>query len=441
MDRGGAEGDFGYWFVVLYNRGHALVNGGLCVGEERLNMRFVFTAVPIVAVLAATCGLAQDAIYQSNEARTGEVDKLDLGDRPQVIWRFVPERVNGAVPDLGGVLAAGGRVFTSDRKGRIYAFAASDGKLLWTRHVIEERCEAPLVMGDIAYFATGAQVIALSVFDGTTVWEFAIPDGANETSPLMIESLLLVCGYDGIVHAMDAQAGTEQWTRDVVSDAPLSPPGFDGQRARIGDKPARPKIAASDGKTLFQPIFDQSRVVALDCQTGDVRWSFRASGWIYAHPVVTDDAVFIGSQDRKFYRLEKDTGKVVWTFKAAARIEAGAAVHDGAVYFGSCEGKFYRLDAKTGEKRWSFECDRYANGKACPIYASPLVSDETVYLAGMEGQIYALAAADGTLRWKLRPTPDAEIEDWAADGARLFVTTRHNREGAGEQGLFVIGKR
>ncbi|MEX0676219.1 MAG: PQQ-binding-like beta-propeller repeat protein [Pirellulales bacterium] len=396
----------------------------------------------ILVALAAACGHAQDAIYQSNEARTGEVEKLDLHEQPQVIWKFVPEPANGQTPDLGGVLAAGGRVFFSDRSGRIYAARAEDGRLLWMKQVDEGRSEAPLVMGDIAYFATSNQVLALSAIDGKPVWEFDLPHGANETSPLMIENRLLVCGYDGVVHALDAQAGTEEWTRDVVFDAPPSPPGFDGQRARLGDKPARPKIAASDGKTLFQPIFDQSRVVALDCRTGEDRWSFRTAGWISATPVVAENLVYFGSQDKKLYCLDAGTGKVVWSFNTGGRVSAGAAVHDGAVYIGSSDGHLYRLDAKTGKKAWSFECDRYAGGGACPIYDSPLVTDDTVYLDGMEGQIYALATADGRLRWKLRPTPEAEIDgNLATDGQRLYFTTRHNRNGAGEQAVFAIGKK
>jgi len=395
----------------------------------------------LVTALSTHAAVAEDAIYQSNEARTGVVEKLDLPSQPAILWKYQTEPLGGVVPDLGGVLAAGSRLYVSDEEGRIFALRTSDGEVLWTQWVERGSCEAPLVMGDIAYFATSSGVFALSVQDGSIVWFFEIAMGANETSPLLAGDLLVVCGYDGVVYGLDAQTGAEVWTRNVVDDAPPSPPGFDATRARFGDKLARPKIAASDGKTLFQPLFDQSRLVAIDCKSGEVRWSFQAGGWIYGHPVVAGDLVYIGSQDKLFYALDKATGKVAWNFKTGGRIEAGAAVADGAVYFGSCDGNCYRLDAKTGKKVWAFSCDKDANGRLCPIYAAPLVAEGTVYLAGMEGQVYALLAGDGTLNWKLRVAPDSELAgNMSTDGSRLFLATRFGHTGdGGQQAVFAIG--
>src|SRR6187200_2644921 len=105
------------------------------------------------------------------------------------------------------------------------------------------------------------------------------------------------------------------WNGAKTQDKPASPLGFEGEKARLENKPARPRIAACDGITLFQPIFDQSRLIARDCKTGKPRWSFQANGWIFDHPVVTDTSVFIGSQDKNEYCFDKATGKVTWTFK------------------------------------------------------------------------------------------------------------------------------
>jgi len=157
--------------------------------------------IAVIIVLVAAPGYAQDAIFQGNEARTGEASELRLQQQPEVLWKFVPESPNGR---LGGVLAAGERVFVSDEGGRIYAARASDGQLLWTHQGNKGRSKMPLVMGDIAYFATSTSIVALSVLNGETVWTYDIPQGANETSPLMVANLLLVCGYDGIVYALDA---------------------------------------------------------------------------------------------------------------------------------------------------------------------------------------------------------------------------------------------
>ena len=108
----------------------------------------------------------------------------------------------------------------------------------------------------------------------------------------------MVAGYDGFVRAVNAD-GTLAWKHDLVSDAPEAPPGFDQQKAVITGNAARPRTMASDGSTLFVPIFDQSRVVAVDASTGKRRWSYQTKGWMYAEPTVSGDDVFVTSQDSR----------------------------------------------------------------------------------------------------------------------------------------------
>ena len=48
---------------------------------------------------------------------------------------------------------------------------------------------------------------------------------------------------------------------------------------------------------------------------------------------------------------------------------------------------------------------------------------------------------DMKLRWKLQPSPDSEIfSSLAADGDRLFVTTRTKEKGVGEHSVIAIGE-
>lgn len=407
-------------------------------------MRTALLFAVLLLTAIASRAAAQDAIFQVDAARTGVVEKLDLPEQPTVLWKFQPAGDGGRVPDFGGVLAAGARVLVTDRDGYLYTLHAADGKELWKQFDAGSTSQAPLVMGDLVYLASTTGVYAFSLPTGDGVWHFEIAGGGNESSPLMLGDLIVVAGVDGNVYGVDAQTGQERWTHSAIGDAPPDPPGFDGRRARIGDNAARPRIAAADDTTLYQPFFDQSRVVAYDGRTGDSRWSFQAKGWIYAHPVVAGDSVFIGSQDALFYCLDKNTGKVRWSFRTGARIEAGAAVSGNAmsgdaVYVGSCDGHLYRLNAKTGEKQWSFRCDPSPRGRPCPIYAAPLIAGDVVYLAGMEGQVYSLNAADGSLRWKFRPSENSEIDsNLATDGQRLFLTTRRNEQG-GENAVWAIG--
>jgi outer membrane protein assembly factor BamB len=241
----------------------------------------------------------------------------------------------------------------------------------------------------------------------------------------------------GLVYALDANDGSIQWKSNIVVDSPPSPPGFDGERARLEGKPARPRIAACDGKTLYQPIFDQSRVVALDCKTGTTIWSFQAGGWIYGNPAVAEKYVLVGSQDKRMNCVDKDTGEVKWKYLTGSRVEAPAAVHNGSAYFGACDGTVYRVNLDDGAEQWSFRCDPYDTGRLTAIYAAPLVSENAICIGAMEGQVYILDTEDGALRWKFRPSHGSEIVSITASGNWIYVVTR-TADSRGEHAVIAL---
>jgi len=373
-----------------------------------------------------------------------------LPEHPVVAWTFRPpaRRIDlGAnawkdeIPCVGDVLQVDGILYFGDDGGIVRALRARDGKVLWEYGCGSRVCSAPASAGDLIIFSSGRGISAVSRKRGDHAWAQEIPDGALESAPLVAGTLVSVAGYDGIVYAFDARTGKRRWEQDIVKDAPPDPPGFSGRSARVGEVRARPRSASTDGETIFQPIFDQSRVVALDLQTGKLRWSFQAKGWIYGTPAVGDRHIVIGSQDDILYCLDKKTGEVVWQYKTGARIEADPAIHDGAALAGSCDGTFHCVDLETGKPRWTFATDvDYAGHRA--LYERPLIAFGKIYLAAMEGQLYALNAKSGELLWKFRPSKASQlITDPVTDGRRIFVATRLNWNDGGEIGLFAIGEK
>src|SRR5438067_1206255 len=82
---------------------------------------------------------------------------------------------------------------------------------------------------------------------------------------------------------------------------------------------------ACDDECIYQSIFDQCRVVALDAETGKRLWSYQTKGWIYGAPVIAREFLFIGSQDKCLHCLDKRTGKTIWQFETKGRIASAAA--------------------------------------------------------------------------------------------------------------------
>ncbi len=377
------------------------------------------------------------SIYRGGPARLGNLGTLKLPGRAELLWRFDFDQY------VGEPVIADGVVYVCGDKGSLFAIKADGSDVLWQDEKPDRRfADAPTVAGDRIYVATDQGLSAQRRSDGKPIWDYTVVGGTSESSPVVVGELVIVAGYDGFVHAVKAADATLAWKLDIAKDAPPAPPGFDQKQAVITGNAARPRTMASDGSTLFLPIFDQSRVVAIDAKTGQRRWSYQTKGWMYAEPTVAGSDVFVTSQDKSLYCLDKATGEVRWSFPTKWRVESGVAVRDGSAYFGSCDGFFYRVDVKTGKAVWSFETPKGDDGKHFPIYSSPIASENLVCFGSFDGYLYGLKTLDGTVAWKVRPADGAEVTSSpVTDGRVVVATVRYDQfKKAGANALVGIGE-
>jgi outer membrane protein assembly factor BamB len=376
--------------------------------------------------------------FRGDPQRTGVVTGTHLPDRPSLKVTVETDGDAGQPLVSEGVIYFGIRNLQGGGGGTVCAVRPKDGSLLWRNDGIGQVTAAPARRGDRIYVSSEKGLTALTRDEGKMVWTFEIKDGAGESSPLPLKDHIIVAGYDGNVYAMGYD-GRLVWKHDIVADEPPSPPEFDSKRAVIGAAAARPGTAASDGVTVFQPVFNQSRLIAIDVESGKRRWSFQAKGWIYPQPTVAEDRVFVGSQDDHLYCFDKKTGTVLWKFPTKSRIEAGAAYHDGSVYFGSCDGHFYRVNAVSGKEVWNFQTPA-RKGVSTAIYSAPLCTGDLVYFGSFDGHLYCLKADGGGLKWRYEPEANSEIvSSPVTDGRRVILSLRKNFEKQGFNGTVFVG--
>jgi outer membrane protein assembly factor BamB len=289
------------------------------------------------------------------------------------------------------------------------------------------------------YYTTETKgITALGRKDGQPRWHHAIEHGAGPCVPVASKGLVVVGGSDGFVYALDAKDGEVKWQANIVADAPPDAPGFPGERARIGRSLARPVGVACDGETVYQNLFDQSRVVAIDLATGKLRWSYQTGGWMGGAPAFSSDHVLVGSQDKFVHCLDRRTGRLVWKFETKHRNSSTPVVEGRFVYFGSDNGGVFRVNLADGKQIWKFDTDPDDTGRRF-ISSAPLLVKDTLYIATCEGQVYALDKETWELRWKLRASENSQItSSIVTDGRRFFVATREDWEKRGEPSLVAI---
>ena len=147
------------------------------------------------------------------------------------------------------------------------------------------------------------------------------------------------------------------------------------------------------------------RVLALDANTGDLKWSYPHQeddplGSIYGTPFLTEDSVYVGTFEGKLYSLSSADLSRRWEFPVDDRqlghIIGGPTVADGLVIYGTSEGTVTALDVFSqgpGVPEWTFQTDNQ-------VWSSPTVVDGTVYVTSLDHRVYALSLRDGSTKWR-----------------------------------------
>jgi outer membrane protein assembly factor BamB len=163
------------------------------------------------------------------------------------------------------------------------------------------------------------------------------------------------------------------------------------------------------------PLSSTERATAAD--PGVERWSTATGGSVVSSPTVTDETVYIGSNDGNLYALDRSDGTEKWSFSGSAVFRASPTISDGVVY-ASDQSNIYAIDAADGSEVWSVSTG--SNN-----VRSLTVSDGTVYVAADYEGIYALDTADGSQEWKYsdgNSLTDATL----ADGSVYYGNTNNN---------------
>lgn len=152
------------------------------------------------------------------------------------LWRTGLPTEALAAPQSNGAL-----VVTQTTDGRVLAFETATGEKRWQYEGVVpalslRAAAAPLVGGDvvIASFSNG-KLIALSADAGQPLWRYEVgqPKGRTELErlvdiagqPLVLESAVMVSGYQGKLALVDIRSGQEIWSRKASS---LHAPMIDG---------------------------------------------------------------------------------------------------------------------------------------------------------------------------------------------------------------------
>ena len=300
-------------------------------------------------------------------------------------------------------IVAGGRVFIGGGDGRMHAFDALTGAVVWTskRRGIFYVDSATYADGLIFASAIYAPLTAFNARTGKVVWTSSVVTDLRAPATV-VGHILYAAAFEGTLYALDARTGAVLWSTTggccVYDQSPVVSNGrvfqvrtddtltaydaTDGTQLWTVDDFAVGTLAAADGKLFFGHY---PNVVARDQATGSLLWSVPVYGSAdTGSPAVADGLVFVESTLSDLTALDENTGAVIWM--ASARSPWGPSVANGIVYASAYSGQWNAYKEADGTLLWSVTNNDGCFGPCTNTI--PVVSGGMLYLAAGELRAY-----------------------------------------------------
>ena len=151
-------------------------------------------------------------------------------------------------------------------------------------------------------------------------------------------------------------------------------------------------------------------VVALSAADGSEAWRTQVGSEILAPPVPGNDLIFVQTINGRLLALEEDTGEIRWSFDNQVPVltlrGTGTPVFsNGTVYAGFASGKVIALRAENGEPVWEHRVmlpeGRSELDRMVDVDGTPLLMGSILYAVAYQGKLKALRRSDGQMLWEM----------------------------------------
>lgn len=308
-------------------------------------------------------------------------------------------------------------VYFSTRDHTLVAINRADGSTRWVAHSgisgAPPARDTPVRSADVVVFGD-EYLFGLEPATGARRWVFGTTGGIEPRVgiyPFRTDGTFIYAGsVVGAVFAIDAATGMQVWRANLL-------PGSDNQ-VRV--------IAVRDGFVYVTLRYDgpfyMARVVALNTETGAVRWTYEigpsaiAGDVVLTPPEATRQFFLVVLDDGRIVALDAQTGAPQWTIGSI--LVPGGAVGDDRrmAVFGdwlvatSTTGGLYvngvfpdlvaGYELTTGQERWRV---RSTQGSAAGNLGRVIADAEVAYVVFGNGVLGTYDLATGQVRSLRRP--------------------------------------
>jgi outer membrane protein assembly factor BamB len=179
-----------------------------------------------------------------------------------------------------------------------------------------------------------------------------------------------------------------------------------------------------------------AQALALDLQTGAIKWRTNIASPARSSPTVTKEGIFLSTMDQQLVGLSRESGKLLWSYQAnlantGTLGQAAPAYADGVLVAGFESGDLAAVRADSGTLVWTDNMGGVKGSATLSEFASvraaPVIDSGLVYAIGLGGLLAALDLRSGRRVWQ-RDIAGANTP-WIA-GDFMFIVDTEQKVGA-----------
>lgn len=239
---------------------------------------------------------------------------------------------------VGGLAYDEGRLIFGSTDGYVYALDGETGSVIWKYRTGGMIWGTPTISDGVCYVGSmDHNLYALDIDSGAEEWRYE-SDGAIVMAPVLVDRQVLFGGLDQQFHSLDKSDGSLNWS-------------FSGGENWFW---ASPRVADT---VLYVANID-GLVFALNLKDGTQRWTFDVESPIVIPPILTDDAVIVGSDSGKVWFLDRKSGGKTFEPGYAPmgdKVRSAMAVAQGTVFGATVDNQVWAIDPDRGQRRWTYD--------------------------------------------------------------------------------------
>ena len=335
----------------------------------------------------------------------------------------VGDIVNDTMEAVAQPVVSGGYIYVLNADAELICLEVKNGKEIWRKNLVPDdeedvnpRGGGIATEGEFVFVTTGTgMVYGLSATDGKVIWKIdnRIPFG---NSPTLSNGRLYVIDRDNRLQVIDAVSGKPLWDYRALPE----PASY-------------PRIAAASvvGNVIIAP-FTSGEIVALDDTSAKPAWGRNIVGGgldvrsgkfntISAHPVISDQMVFVSVPSGMLGALRGSDGNIVWSEEIALE-RTPLAVGD-TLYAIDMSSRMIAMRKTDGKIFYVTQLPDYGDedDKEDPIrWSSPLMLDGTLISFSNRGAMISLDPRTGKII-KSQKAPSTSIDPVVAGGVLYIV--------------------